>query len=516
MSRFYLTTAIDYANGDPHIGHAYEKIGADVIARYRRMAGDDVHFLIGMDEHGQKVAQAAALRGLSPQQQVDEVAQRFEAMWRTLRISNDDFVRTTSEQHRSGVRALIKRIFDNNPDDFYEKSYSGWYCVGCEAFKQDAEIQDGRCVLHPTRTLEWVEERNWFFRLSKYTGFLKRLLTERPEFIQPETRRNEMLALLDAGLEDVSASRSRFAWGVPFPSPLSSGETQTTYVWFDALPNYLTATGFPAKGFKDRWPAQLHIIGKDITRFHVILWPAMLQAAELPLPGRVWSHGFVLLGGERLSKSAGVKLDLYEAIERFGPDAFRYYLVREVPFDTDGSFSWERFEQVYTSELANAFGNLLSRVTAMVEKYFDGVVPAGQVAALDAGDRADVAAYHEAMNGDRGFLLHEGLKRVMTCVARANEYVQTSQPWTLAKSTDRRAELATVMGALMRSLARQTVLLAAFMPEKCQAAWEQLGAPGRVEEQRYASLESLDATGWRVRKGAPLFPKAAPTTAPAA
>jgi methionyl-tRNA synthetase len=509
VSRFYITTAIDYANGDPHIGHAYEKIAADAIARYRRMSGDAVHFLIGMDEHGQKVAQAAAQRGVTPQEQVDEIAERFQAMWRVLGISHDDFMRTTADQHKTGVRALIKRIFDNNPDDFYERSYSGWYCVGCESFKQDAEIQDGKCVLHPTRTLEWVEERNWFFRLSKYAGFLKRLITERPEFIQPESRRNEMLALIEEGLEDVSASRSRFSWGIPFPAPLSTGETQTTYVWFEALPNYLTATGFPAKGFKDRWPAQLHVIGKDITRFHVIIWPAMLQAAELPLPERVWSHGFVLLGGERFSKSAGVKLDLYEAIERYGPDAFRYYLLREVPFDTDGSFSWERFEQVYTSELANSFGNLASRVTAMVEKYFEGTVPAGAPTVLDAGDLADVQAYHDAMHGERGFLLHEGLRRVMACATRANEFVQTSQPWNLAKSADKRDDLAAAMSALMRSLARQTILLAPFMPEKSQAAWEQLGAPGRVEEQRFASLDSLDAAGWRVRKGAPLFPKPA-------
>ena len=323
MSRFYLTTAIDYSNGDPHIGHAYEKIGADAIARYHRLRGDDVHFLMGMDEHGQTVAQKAAERGVTPQQQVDEIAPRFQAMWSKLGISHDQFIRTTSESHKSGVRALIKRIFDNNPDDFYEKSYTGRYCVGCESFKQDAEIVDGRCVLHPTRTLEWVEERNWFFRLSKYQGFLTRLLTERPEFLQPESRRNEMLALLKQGLEDISASRSRFSWGVPFPAPLSTGEPQTTYVWFDALPNYLTATGFPAAGWRERWPAQLHIVGKDITRFHSIIWPAMLQAAELPLPERVWAHGFVLLGGERFSKSAGVNLDLDEAIGRCGADAFR-------------------------------------------------------------------------------------------------------------------------------------------------------------------------------------------------
>jgi methionyl-tRNA synthetase len=504
VSKFYLTTAIDYANGDPHIGHAYEKVGADAIARYRRLCGDDVHFLIGMDEHGHKVAQAAEARGLTPQRQVDEIAESFQAMWRRLGISNDQFIRTTDEHHKAGVRALIKRIFDNNPDDFYERSYKGWYCVGCESFKQDAEIVDGHCVLHPTRKLEWVEERNWFFRLSKYTAFLKRLHTERPDFLRPDTRRNEILALLDQGLEDISASRSRLAWGVPFPAPLSSGETQTTYVWFDALPNYLTATGFPAKEYKSLWPAQLHIIGKDITRFHTVIWPAMLQAAELPLPEHVWSHGFVLLGGERFSKSAGVKLDLNEAIDRFGPDAFRYYLLREVPFDTDGSFAWERFEQVFASELANSFGNLASRVIAMIEKYFDGVVPPSPHSALDDADATTLAEYREAMDG---LLLHEGIKRVMASVARGNEFVQVSQPWALAKAPEKRGELAAVMAALARTIARQCVLLSPFVPVKAQELWEQLGAPGRVDAQRLDDLKALSVEGWRVKKGAPLFPK---------
>jgi methionyl-tRNA synthetase len=512
VSKFYLTTAIDYSNGEPHIGHAYEKIGADVIARYRRLRGDDVHFLIGMDEHGQKVAQAAAQRGIDPQQQTDEIAEAFQAMWRRLAISHNQFMRTTGDSHKSGVRALIKRIFDNNPDDFYERSYKGWYCVGCESFKQDAEIVDGKCVLHPTRTLEWVEERNWFFRLSKYQDFLTRLHADRPDFLQPATRRNEILSMIEQGLEDISASRSRLAWGVPFPAPLSTGETQTTYVWFDALPNYLTGTGFPAKGYKDRWPAQLHVIGKDITRFHTIIWPAMLQAAEIPLPERVWAHGFVLLGGERFSKSSGVKLDLYEAIDRFGPDAFRYYLMREVPFDTDGSFSWERFEQVYTSELANTWGNLASRAIAMIEKYNDSVVPAAQETEVDRADAAELDAFHAAMDGRQGFLLHEALRRAMASVTRGNEYVQTMQPWALAKSPDTRAALDTTLGTLARSLARQAVMLFPFVPAKAQDLWERLGAPGRVEDQRFDSLMQLDATGWRVRKGEPLFPKPATAT----
>jgi len=510
VSRFYLTTAIDYSNGDPHIGHAYEKIGADAIARYHRLRGDDVHFLMGMDEHGQTVAQKAAERGVTPQQQVDDIAPRFQAMWSKLAISHDQFIRTTADSHKTGVRALIKRIFDNNPDDFYEKSYTGRYCVGCEAFKQDTEIVDGRCVLHPTRTLEWVEERNWFFRLSKYQGFLTRLLAERPQFLQPESRRNEMLALLKQGLEDVSASRSRFTWGVPFPAPLSTGEPQTTYVWFDALPNYLTATGFPDAGWRERWPAQLHIVGKDITRFHSIIWPAMLQAAELPLPERVWAHGFVLLGGERFSKSAGVRLDLDEAIGRFGADAFRYFLLREVPFDADGSFSWERFEERYTADLANALGNLASRTISMVERYCGGVVPGGAAAErtdLDTSDARDLAQYHAAMDGSRGYLLHEALRHVWSTVSRGNEYVDRQAPWKLAKDPALRAELERTLAALIRQLARHAIHLHPFLPAKTAELWRQLGGPDIVAHHRFDHVAALDVSGWRVTKGDSLFPK---------
>ncbi len=507
VPRFYLTTAIDYANGDPHIGHAYEKIGADAIARYHRLRADDVHFLTGMDEHGQTVAQKAAERGLSPQQQVDEVTPRFKAMWSRLAISYDQFVRTTGESHKAGVQALIRRIFERSPDDFYEKSYTGSYCVGCEAFKQPAEIVDGKCVLHPTRTLQWVEERNWFFRLSKYQDFLRHLLAERPQFLQPESRRNEILGLLEQGLEDISASRSRFAWGVPFPVPLSTGEPQTTYVWFDALPNYLTATGFPQPVFERRWPAQLHVIGKDIIRFHAVIWPAMLQAAGLPLPERVWAHGFVLLAGERFSKSAGVRLDLNEAIDRFGPDAFRYFLLREVPFDADGNFSWERFEERYNADLANALGNLASRAISMVERYFGGEVPPGDIGELDEADAVDIDAYHASLGGGRGYLLSEGLRHLWTSVSRGNEFVDRRAPWKLAKDAGKRRDLEDTIASLVRQLARHAVHLSPFMPAKAEELWRQLGAPGQACEQRFDSLPRLRPTGWRVAKGPPLFPK---------
>jgi methionyl-tRNA synthetase len=444
---------------------------------------------------------------VSPQEFVDAISKRFEAMWARLSISNDVFWRTTNAGHKHGVRALIKRIHDANPDDFYEKSYEGWYCVGCELFKRDNEIVDGKCILHPTRELQWTTERNWFFRLSRYSDFLKRLFAERPEFLEPETRRNEILALLDQGLEDISVTRSRLAWAIPFPLRLPNGEEQGTWVWFDALPNYLTATGFPEPGYEDRWPAQLHVIGKDITRLHTVIWPAMLQAAELPLPKRVWAHGFVLLGGERFSKSSGVRLDMDEAISRYGADALRYFLLREVPFDADGTFSYERFDDRYNADLANSLGNLASRAISMVEKYCDGVVPSGKHVELDRADGATLAEYHASLDGRRGYLLHEGLRHVMSCVTRGNEYVQSSQPWALAKDPAKREALHTVLAAIVRQLARHAIHLAPFIPNKAQELWAQIGGTGDVSAQRFASVESLDVTGWRVAKGASLFPK---------
>ena len=503
--RFYLTTAIDYANGSPHLGHALEKIGADAICRFRRQLGDDVWFLIGMDEHGQKVAQTAEQAGLAPQAFVDRVAAEFEATWARLGISHDQFMRTSKPEHHRGVQELLERIFARSPDDFYERSYTGMYCVGCESFKQPADIVDGKCALHPTRELQEITERNWFFRLSAYTERLKQHHGLHPEHLQPDTRRNEILALLDQGLEDISASRSRFEWGVPFPRPLSDGERQTTYVWFDALPNYWTAQFFPDSGAS--WPAAVHVVGKDITRFHAVIWPAMLMAAGLELPGRVWAHGFISLGGERFSKSAGVKLELSDAIDRFGADAFRYYLLRDIPFDGDGSFSWERFEAVYTAELANGLGNLASRTTAMVEKYCDGVVPAGARGESDRADLEDYAAARGAMDGSRGFLIHEAVEAVTRTVGRANQLIQDSKPWVLAKDPAQRPELERVLATLIRQLARQAVYLSSIMPVKAEELWRSLGGPGGAGAMRLADADVLDCAGWRVSKGEGLFPR---------
>ena len=501
MARFYLTTAIDYANGDPHLGHAYEKIGADAIARYRRLRGDDVWFLVGMDEHGQKVAQSAAAEGLAPQVLVDQVALRFQATWKRLGISYDQFIRTTAAEHKAGVVELIERIFERNPDDFYEQSYRGRYCVGCESFKQESEITDDRCALHPTRTLEWVEERNWFFRLSRYRDFLLELIDRNPAFIQPESRRNEILGLLHQGLDDISASRSRFTWGVPFPRPTSQGDQQTTYVWFDALPNYWTATR--AAGTQARWPAQLHVIGKDITRFHCVIWPAMLRAADLPLPERIWAHGFVYFRGERFSKSAGTKLDLGEAIDRFGPDAFRYFLLREIPWDSDGNFTWERFVDLYTADLADGLGNLASRSLAMLAKYRDGRVPAAPDTALDQAGLAAIQAYETAMSaGD----LRGAAEAAWRIVSAANQYIVQTAPWALAKG-GQEADLDVALASLARCLYRLAVLASPLMPGKAQELWGVLGQIGEVAEAAWASLAAPPVSGMVTRKPEGLFPR---------
>lgn len=501
MARFFLTTAIDYSNGDPHMGHAFEKVGADCIARYRRLRGDEVWFLIGMDEHGQKVAQTAFDRGLTPQALTDEVAEVFQATWSELMISHDQFIRTTTPQHKDGVRDLIERIFRHSPDDFYEKAYRGRYCVGCESFKTEAEIVDGKCILHPTRVLEWVEERNWFFRLSKYQKFLEQLLETNPDFVRPEIRRNEILGLLRQGLEDVSASRSRFSWGVPFPRPTSDGEPQTTYVWFDALPNYWTAPRFP--GSRAQWPAQLHVVGKDITRFHCVIWPAMLEAAGEKLPGGVWAHGFINFDGDRLSKSAGVRLNLQEAIARHGPDALRYFLLREVGFDGDGNFSWERFDERYTADLADGLGNLASRSLAMIEKYRGGVVPAGASSTLDDEGAGRLATYGSAMDA---IDLRGGAEAAWGLITEANQYIVRTAPWALAKA-GREADLDITLASLARTLARLAVMTAPFMPGKARALWECLGQSAEFEAAAWALATRPDLTGTTVRKPANLFPK---------
>ena len=471
MARFYVTTAIDYSNGEPHIGHAYEKVGADVIARFRRRSGEDVRFVIGMDEHGQKVAQEAQTQDRSPQDLVDELAGRFQAVWDRLFISHDDFIRTTEDRHARAVQALVRKIRDAG--DLYQDRYEGFYCTGCEAFKRESELEDGRCPVHPSREIAWTEEENWFFRLSAYRDRLVEHVRTHPEFIQPESRRNEILRLLEGGLEDISASRSRVPWGVPFPDE----EGHTVYVWFDALPNYISAIGYPDAGFTEWWPASLHVIGKDITRFHCVIWPAMLLSAGLELPTTVWGHGFVKIGGGKLSKSEAALLDLDQLIDRHGPDAFRYFLLREIPWDRDRDFPTveaflQQFDERYNADLANDLGNLLNRTVSMSRKYREGHVRRFADTELDSEIDRALEAYAQAMRDQR---LHEGLDAAMSIVRAANAFIDAEQPWRLAKDADRQERLDDVLAALVRGLATTAVLLEPFIPDKALEMWRRLG-----------------------------------------
>jgi methionyl-tRNA synthetase len=498
--RFYITTAIDYANGSPHLGHAVEKIGADVVARYHRRKGEEVHFVIGMDEHGQKVLQSADAAGMSPNEWVDGIAREFTEAWEVLGISHDDFIRTTELRHHRGVAEIINRIEANG--DLYQGTYSGYYCVGCEGYKTRDELiqEEGgelRCPTHPSLQIQWMEEENWFFRLSSYNDPLLALLDEHPEFVQPEIRRNEIRKVLEGGLEDISVSRSRLPWGVPWPDD----PHHIVYVWLDALTNYLTAIGFPDNRYQDSWPADVHVIGKDITRFHCIYWPAFLMSAGVELPKTVWAHGFVTYGGRKLSKTDGVSFELSEAIQRHGADALRYYLLREVPWNGDGDITRERFDERYTTELANDLGNLANRSLSMLEKYRGGTIPEPDPRSLDEGCRMAVHRYEEVM--DAG-LLHLGIAAAMELVSSANGFIERQAPWALAKDPAGAPELDATLASLARTLLVTATLLHPFMPGKMGELCRRLG----VEEvPTLAESLELDLAGRAVSRGAPLFPR---------
>ena len=500
MPKFYLTTAIDYSNGDPHLGHALEKVGADCIARFRRLRGDDVHFLMGMDEHSQAVLQAAEEHGVEPKVWVDLMAARFESFWERLECSHDDWIRTTEPRHHRTVTALLERIAQHNPDDLFVGEYEGLYCVGCEEFKQPSQIVNGRCIEHPTRELIPTKERNHFFRLTRYRDRLLALIGSGEFRVEPAIRRNEVVRLLEDGLQDISVSRNRQAWGIPFPAD----PDQTVYVWFDALINYLSATGYPDPDYRRLWPADLHVVGKGITRFHCIIWPAMLLSAGVELPREVWAHGYVQWEGTKMSKSAGTAVTLGEAIERHGPDALRYFLLREVGFEADGNFTWERFDERYTADLADGFGNLASRSLAMLMKYRGGVVPtARRQTSLDQGGQEALRDYSRAMDA---LDLRGGAEAAWTLVSAANLFVQQSAPWTLAK-VGKDTDLDEVLSALARALCRLALMTSPFIPGKAQTLWEDLGMEGDVARTGWSVAEDPPVAGRVARKQSILFPK---------
>lgn len=498
---YYITVAIDYPNGEPHLGHAYEKVAADALARYHRLRGRHTYYLMGNDEHSQNVVRAARKAGQEPEEYCARMASVFQRAWDGLAIDYSAFMRTADPRHAAAVSQLVQRLYDRGY--VYQGTYRGWYCPSCEAFKTAKELVDGRCPVHQ-RPVETVEETNYFFRLSTFTERILALITERPEFIQPEARRNEVLQVLREGLEDISISRAQTGWGIPLPWD----PEQVVYVWFDALITYLSGAGFgwDAPGFERRWPADLHLIGKDIIRFHCIIWPAILLAVDLPLPRTIYAHGFLNLRGERLSKTTGNTLDPLAFLRAYGLDATRYYLIAETPFGQDGNFAPGSFIKRYNSDLANDFGNLLSRSVAMIERFAGGRVPqpsdGGDDGFQDAAAEA-VRAMAEAMDGLR---LHEAPVALLQLCSRANRYVDAEAPWKLAQHGEER-RLANVLYNLAETTRILALAFSPFLVEAPREVYRQLGLdPSELQNPRWESLRwgGLPA-GTRVRRGAPLF-----------
>ena len=508
-SRFYLTTAIDYVNSRPHLGHALEKIAADVIARYQRMTGADVRFVMGNDEHSQNVFRRARELGLDPLAYCDRMEEEFRAAWSRLNISYDDFIRTTQPRHRAAVERLVTR--SREAGDIYEGFYEGWYCVSCEEFKPEKTLEHGLCPVHKTKP-DWIKERNYFFRLSAFRDRLLAHYEAHPAFVQPDTRRNEMLRLLEGGLEDISVSRAGQAWGIPVPFDPAS----VVYVWYDALINYIAAVGYGSDDelFRHWWPASLHLVGKDITRFHCVVWPAMLMSAGVALPRQVYGHGWVLTRGEKMSKSLGTVLDPLEAADRVGPDPLRLYLTKEIVFGSDGEFTWDRFEEKYNVDLANNLGNLVNRVTSMAQRYREGRLAATAPSEAFADTALGfVSRYRAAM--DR-LALDQACGEAFRLVDLTNEFIAATEPWALHR--DQRDEaLDEALWTSAEGLRLAATLLSPVMPDSCEEILGRLGAPTcRIADLRLDREAAFASSGSRQlhRKDA-LWPRLEPAGADA-
>jgi methionyl-tRNA synthetase len=503
-SSFYITTPIFYVNDVPHIGHAYTEVAADVLARWHRQAGDDTWFLTGTDEHGQKILRTATANGMTPKEWADRLVESaWQPLLKTIDISNDDFIRTTDERHEVNVQLFLQRLFDAGY--IYTGEYEGYYCVGCEEYKQLSDLEDGTgpyagqlvCKIH-SKPVELLKERNYFFRMSDFTQPLLDLYESRPDFVQPESVRNEIVSFVRQGLTDLSISRQTFDWGIKVPWD----DSHVVYVWFDALLNYATAAGY---GYDDEkfarlWPAT-HIVGKDIARFHAVIWPAMLMAAGLEVPKQVYGHGWLLVGGEKMSKSKLTGIAPEQITDTFGSDAFRYYFMRAINFGQDGSFSWEDLAARYQAELANGFGNLASRVIAMVTRYFDGQIPqAGSLSEADEAIRATekrvTAAADEAI---QRLAVHEAIARIWELVDELNGYITVQEPWVLAKDPAKRERLESVLGTAVRGLGTLAVLLSPVVPEASARLWTALAGEGAVTDQPLRAA-------WQWRGGATVAP----------
>jgi methionyl-tRNA synthetase len=516
LEKFYLTTPIYYVNDVPHIGHAYTTIAADVLARYKRLAGYEVFFLTGTDEHGIKIERSARGHGVSPQEWTDAISDHFRRLWARLNISYDDFIRTSQPRHKAVAQAVFQKAYEKG--DIYKGLYEGWYCIPDETFLLESELQGGQCPICG-RQVEWITEEAYFFRLSKYEDWILEHIESHPTFIQPVSRRNEVLSFVRSGLRDLCVSRSTFTWGIPVPFDPS----QVIYVWIDALTNYLTAIGYgaDAQTFDKFWPANIHLIGKEILRFHAVIWPILLRSADLPPPAQVFAHGWWTADGEKMSKTTGNVIDPANLVEKLAQqagtsldtavDAVRYFVLREVAFGLDGDFSHTALVQRFNSDLANDLGNLLSRTLTMLQRYCQGIVPHPAPTEFTVNVLAEAAAKLvpdlDPLLNELAF--HRALTRLWEYVRLVNRYVDEQAPWALARDPARRRQLDTVLYNQAESLRLIALLLSPFMPHTAALMWRQLGIQEEIATQHLATARVWGGTrpGTPIQPGEQLFPR---------